>query len=344
MNDLIELKLAQLRQKYELNQNFIRTRVFELKEIIATATLTLDSLTSDFYKTGFSRHVKAMLPILISEQKDKIKKHKDELAKLLSQWQEDTETDEFLLDAQDYLRMSADASESVQEEFKRKYLPELVPNLNPNPKLTRAKARQILNEARIEFESQDVDKDNLTQELEHELFSLTSTVSKTMPYQRFVYFREFLRQKQGKTRVKVPKFVIAAVIENLTMNLIRIKEASESDIRKALRQTNLISYRELVPLLLRLFNRRNEVLDLPKEVEELLLANFIRIEKAFQRGLKLKGKNYFKRKSILSLPYLCQQICLENNLEDWAKYWSVSKCPKILQRHKETYVKIKNFL
>lgn len=334
------MKLAQLRQKFESNQQFIRTRVFEVKSIIDSATLTLESLTSDFYKTGFSKRVKAMLPILIVEQRDRITSHKNELTKLLDQWQNDSETQDFLLEAQDYLRMGAVVSDSVLLEFKQRFLPELV----PVEKMTRKKARCELSAAQMDFEMQDMGKDNLTEELEHELFSLTSSVTKTLPYQRFVYFREFLRQKQGKTRVKIPKFVSDSVSTYLTKVGVDIRNATETDIRKALKATNLISYRELVPLLLLKFNRRNNVLDLPKDVERLLWRGFEKLEKAFQRGIRLKGKNYFNRKSILSLSFICRQICLENNLFEYAKFWKVSKSPKILRRHKDTYVKIKEFI
>lgn len=339
MEELIEMKLASLRKKYEDNQQFIKSRVLELKTVIETATCTLKSLTSDFYKSGFSRHVKAMMPILIREQKDKVVTYKKEQQRLLENWGEDNETAEFLLEAQDYLRIGSNCSESLMDEFRQKFLSETI----VKPKMTRVMARKELMEAEMESQvSNSVDL--LTQDLEHELFHGTSTVTKTIPYQRFVYFREFLRQKQGKTRVKVPKFVVAAVIENLTMNNIRILTASEKQVLKALRKSNLEDYRELLPMLMKTLNRKYKMLDLPKNVEQLLCLNFAKLEVAFRNGQKLRGKNWFQRKSMLSLPFLCRQICKENNLKDFINCWQLSKSEKILQRHLETYVKIKKFL
>lgn len=355
MHRLIERKLKQLKDCREAEVEFLKERVPELRARIANSKLLIKSLSSDFYKKKFSSQVKLTLPKLITEEKERLGKFVAELDALEERVSEDVSTNEFLLEAQDYFRVPDNCSHSLLEEFRKKYLPGELP-VSKVVKVKEKRSRHAREKCEncggdwgdIECEScllcANVRGDKLTSNVENERFSGNSSMQTIADYERLVYFKEFLRQKQGKTRVAIPDVVLSKVISELSLSGVSLASAKEKDVRKILVRSGFSTFCELTLSILAKINPSYELLLIPDCVEKMLCKRFLELDKAFRKGQETKGKMCFGRKSMLSYNYLCREICAENNFSKFLNCWKISKSFKVQQKHKETFLKIKEFI
>lgn len=179
-----------------------------------------------------------------------------------------------------------------------------------------------------------VDRDRLAASVEDGglLFNNGFSTRHKVPYQRILYFREFIRQRQGLENVRIPNTVLKVVKDQLLV-------AEEEACRKLLLANGLGYFGEHAPLLLKtLYGKLYKPLRLSLYQEQVLMEEYTTLEKRFQT---LKStKQLTGRKSMLSLSFICYMISEAHGWLDTLKYWRVSKRQDTLMQHMLTYKRL----
>lgn len=189
-----------------------------------------------------------------------------------------------------------------------------------------------------------VSRDRLLINSAHLHFEET-TLQSVVPYNRLIYFREKLRQLQGKSKVKIPFIVTNAMIEECVDNDIPFHNLSPALVRKFLRKRGLDHYLEQVPAIRRAVCPQLQPPDIPDELFKLLCNQFVRLDQVFSREYAKMGIKAFGRKSMISIPLICKLTCDEHpNWKSFQFPWKISSSKKVLSEQKRVYYQLKSLL
>lgn len=356
MQTLLDQKFAELTSRRQLELIFVKLRVPVLFKAIKTTKETISdlSLLRRAIPQRFSDVAHRLIPIEVNKLRQALLKDEDEYTRLTSLLNEDKVLLEFLMNAKDYLYMNPeDVGVALQEEFKTLFLPHLCCETKKT-RATMIVSGPFCNhcDAYTEF---FVDPEQAT-----EVCSVCATaktdrvtsssscamldercLSNTEPYKRLVYFREFLRQLQGKTRVQIPEAVLLNVKTEINKETTSIQD---QDVRKALRKLGFSSLIEHVPAILSKLNPTFNPVEISSTVLNVLCSEFAKLDTAFMKYKQSRKKYKQPRKSMLSYNFICHKICEEKNFKSYANIWKISKSEKMRKKHEDTYVQIKSFI
>jgi hypothetical protein len=164
-----------------------------------------------------------------------------------------------------------------------------------------------------------------------EAFNACASVTPKAPYMRVIYFREFLKQVQGKSRVTIPNVVLDAV-----------RDCAPRDMRKTLLKAGFSSFSEHLPLILSIVNPSFKPIDLNPEVEKMLVKRFTKMSNRYDDLKRKYGVMYFRRKSFIPYPFFCYKVCEEEGLPNLLPIWKVTKSKALRQKHETLYQEIKS--
>jgi len=145
-------------------------------------------------------------------------------------------------------------------------------------------------------------------------------------YKRLNHFREYIRQRQGKSHPKIPDDIFTIIGKEIKKYY--NKTPSCKDIHHYLKKFKLADYYEDVPLITKRFNPKCDVLNLSSMEEEKLCILFVQTEAPYEKHKKAIRST---RKNFMSYPYVCYKLCeMIPGMEKHMKYFPLLKTDSLV--------------
>jgi len=144
-------------------------------------------------------------------------------------------------------------------------------------------------------------------------------------YKRLNHFREYIRQRQGKSHPKIPEDIFSIIRKEIKKYY--NKTPSCGDIHYYLKKFKLADYYEDVPLITKKFNSGCDILNLSSMEEEKLCLLFVQTEAPYEKHKKSIRST---RKNFMSYPYVCYKLCEMIGMEQHMKYFPLLKTDSLI--------------
>lgn len=171
-------------------------------------------------------------------------------------------------------------------------------------------------------------KQDYTGQHDEEVSKLYNT--RPCTYRRINHFKEYLRQVQGKSKVKVRKVVYERLRNELKKYRIQSERATPHIVRRMLRAAGLQKFYEHVPAITSHINPRGySPIFIPEDREEELANMFQRTETPF---IKCRSDVQRTRKNFMSYPYVCYKLCELKGWDEYLRAFPLLKSEELLIR------------
>lgn len=149
--------------------------------------------------------------------------------------------------------------------------------------------------------------------------------SKVFSYKRLNHLREFLRSLQGFNQA-VPESVFERVKKYFQRSSLNSCEINATRVRNCLKKLKFNKYYETSHYIAKELNPSFKLFTIDPYYEELLISQFVRLEKPFER---IRSKHFPKRKNFLSYSHVVLHLNILNNRRDLNENVFILKSSKL---------------